>query len=88
MTTTIDRAGRVVVPKQLRDRFNLAPGTELEVAASSDGVLLRKVGTAPALIRKQGILIHHGSARVTLDIVEFMRAERAARSQRLAGDDV
>jgi AbrB family looped-hinge helix DNA binding protein len=31
MKTTIDAAGRVVVPKQARDDLGLAPGTELEL---------------------------------------------------------
>lgn len=31
MRTTIDTAGRIVVPKQARDELGLAPGTELEL---------------------------------------------------------
>ena len=76
-----------MVPKQLRDRFNLAPGTELEIEASRDGVTLRKAGVEPALIRKKGILVHHGSTRVALDIVEFIRAEREARGRDIAAHD-
>jgi AbrB family looped-hinge helix DNA binding protein len=33
MRTTIDAAGRVVVPKALRDELGFAPGAELELAA-------------------------------------------------------
>jgi AbrB family looped-hinge helix DNA binding protein len=33
MRTTIDVAGRVVVPKRLRDQLGFTPGTELEVEA-------------------------------------------------------
>ncbi len=33
MRTTIDAAGRLVVPKPLRDQLGLAPGTELELRA-------------------------------------------------------
>ena len=87
MIITIDGAGRVVVPKQLREQFNLGPGTKLEIEARGDGVMLRKVGTEPALMRKKGILIHHGSARVALDIVEFIRAEREARSRSIVAHD-
>ena len=82
MTITIDRAGRIVVPKQLRDQFNLTAGTELEIEAVGDGLKLRKVGTEPSLVRKHGILVHHGSARVSIDIGEFIRAERNVRIQR------
>ncbi len=38
MRTTIDTAGRVVVPKALRDALGLGPGTELEIVAA-DGAL-------------------------------------------------
>lgn len=31
MTITIGGAGRIVVPKRLRERFNLVAGTELEI---------------------------------------------------------
>jgi AbrB family looped-hinge helix DNA binding protein len=33
MRTTIDAAGRVVVPKVLRDQLGFAPGVELELEA-------------------------------------------------------
>jgi AbrB family looped-hinge helix DNA binding protein len=33
MRTTIDAAGRLVVPKPLRDQLGFAPGTELELDA-------------------------------------------------------
>jgi AbrB family looped-hinge helix DNA binding protein len=33
MRTTIDRAGRLVVPKALRDQLGFVPGTELEIQA-------------------------------------------------------
>jgi AbrB family looped-hinge helix DNA binding protein len=31
MRTTIDRAGRVVIPKPVRDRAGLEPGAELDI---------------------------------------------------------
>jgi AbrB family looped-hinge helix DNA binding protein len=33
MKTTIDRAGRVVIPKEVREQVGLTPGTEVEVRA-------------------------------------------------------
>ena len=83
MIITIDRAGRIVVPKSLRERFNLVAGTELEIEVSGERLQLRKVGAEPALVRKKGILVHHGGARVNLDIAGFIRAERESRSRRV-----
>ena len=86
MTITIDGAGRIVVPKSLRDRFNLVAGTELEIEAGGDCLQLRRVDAEPALVRKKGILVHHGGARTDLDVAAFIRAERESRSRRLLSE--
>lgn len=86
MIITIDRAGRVVVPKTLRDRFNLSAGTELEIKAVGDGLKLRRISDEASLVRKHGILVHHGSARAAIDIGEFIRAEREARIRRVTNE--
>ena len=82
MIVTIDNAGRLVVPKPLREQFNLTPGCELRIEAAADAITLRRAEVEPTLVRKQGILVHHGAVRATLDIGEFVRAERHARIAR------
>lgn len=47
MRTTIDAAGRLVVPKPLRDELGFAPGTELEL----DAVDGRLEVSAPSRVR-------------------------------------
>ena len=39
--------------------------------------------TEPALVRKEGILVHHGTSRTALDVGEFVRAERNSRHARI-----
>jgi AbrB family looped-hinge helix DNA binding protein len=48
MRTTIDRAGRIVVPKALRQAIGLEPGAEIEMQAS-DGRI--ELGPAPLEVR-------------------------------------
>ena len=84
MSITIDKAGRLVLPKPIRERFNLVSGTELKVEVETDGVRLRVLDGGSALRRKQGIVVHHGSSVVHLDVAEFIRGEREARAQQLA----
>lgn len=84
MSITIDKAGRLVLPKPIRDRFNLVSGTELEVEVEPDGVRLRVLDGEGSLRRKQGIMVHHGSRVVQLDVAEFIRAERESRALQVA----
>ena len=86
MVVTIDSAGRLVVPKPLREQFNLTPGCELEIEAAGDGITLRRADAEPTLIRKRGILVHHGTTKTSLDLGDFVRAERNARQSRIVRD--
>jgi AbrB family looped-hinge helix DNA binding protein len=59
----IDKSGRIVVLKPLRERLGLKPGTELEVMDHQGGVLLRTVEERPALIKVEGLWVHRGVAQ-------------------------
>lgn len=54
METTIDRAGRIVVPKTLRESLGLSAGTRVEITASGDGLLLRPVGPETRVVHRRG----------------------------------
>ena len=43
MQATIDRAGRVVIPKQIRDALGLWPDTKLEITIDGGGLWLEPV---------------------------------------------
>ena len=40
---TLDKAGRVVIPKRLRDKFHLAAGDALELESAGEEIVLRPV---------------------------------------------
>ncbi len=40
-TLTIDKAGRVVLPKPVRDALQISPGDSLELESSEDHIVLR-----------------------------------------------
>src|SRR5258708_15338011 len=56
-TLTVDKAGRVVLPKPVRDELQLSPGDSLELESSEERIVLRPVrGTGP-LRKKRGIWV-------------------------------
>lgn len=86
MSITIDRAGRVVIPKSIRDEMNLVAGSELDIDASGNEIRIRVAGAAPRLIRKEGVLVFDGGGgEADIDIAAFINREREKRSLALAG---
>lgn len=53
MKTTIDAAGRIVVPKALREALDLKPGQTLEIRAG-DGRLEIEAAATPMSLRRRG----------------------------------
>jgi len=53
MQTSIDAAGRIVVPKSLRQQLLLVPGQVLEIRAN-DGPLVVEVAPTPMTLKKRG----------------------------------
>jgi len=79
MALRIDKTGRIVVPKNLRDRLGFKPGTELEAIEESEGVLLRRVEQRPTMVKADGLWVHQGSAEPGANwerIFEDAREER------------
>lgn len=77
----IDKSGRIVVPKPLRERLGLKPGTELEVLGQPGGVFLRTVEQRPAMVKIDGLWVHRGAAQPGANwdrVVQEMREERIA----------
>ena len=42
-------------------------------------MVVPKPDAEPALVRKEGALVHHGAFRSTLDVGDFIRTERVVR---------
>jgi AbrB family looped-hinge helix DNA binding protein len=80
MTTTIDKAGRVVIPAGLRERAGLTPGTELEVSADEFGIRLERRAPGPKLMKVGRRLVARPTVkpgrRPILDVATLVEEER------------
>jgi AbrB family looped-hinge helix DNA binding protein len=80
MRSTIDKAGRVVIPASIRDRARLTPGTALEVTADETGVRIERVAPGPRLVKIGKRLVARPTAgsgdRPHVDIAALIEEER------------
>lgn len=87
MKLRLDKLGRVVLPKPLRARYGLRPGTELEVSEGAQEFALRPTRQAPSLVNDHGVWIHQGVPQGEVDFAEALRKDREERLQRLGGTE-
>jgi AbrB family looped-hinge helix DNA binding protein len=80
MRTTIDKAGRVVIPAAIRERAGLVPGSELEITEDELGVRLERVATGPRLVKVGRRVVARPTApadnRPAIDIAAIIEEER------------
>ncbi|QRN81139.1 MAG: AbrB/MazE/SpoVT family DNA-binding domain-containing protein [Nocardiopsis sp. BM-2018] len=69
METTIDQAGRIVVPKPLRDALGMTPGTRLDVSVYGAGLQIMPAGRTARLVEEDGVLVATGETRIDDDDV-------------------
>jgi AbrB family looped-hinge helix DNA binding protein len=77
---TIDKAGRVVIPRPLRKVLHLEPGDTLEMESAGEQITLRPVrGTGP-LTKEQGVWVFRTGqplpASATDEMLQQLREER------------
>ncbi len=61
METSLDRFGRIVIPKKIREDFNLKAGTPIRIEENEQGIILTPIHGEPNLHVKDGVLVFSGS---------------------------
>jgi AbrB family looped-hinge helix DNA binding protein len=77
---TIDKAGRIVLPKPLREELQLAPGDSLEVNTKGEEITLRPIRGNSALKKKHGVWVFQAGQSLGEDAVD--KAIREVRRDR------
>ncbi len=81
--STLDQAGRVVIPKPLREELHLEPGDTLQMESEGDQITLRPLRGALPLQKERGVWVFRTGrplpASVTDDALQRLREERDLR---------
>lgn len=80
MRSTIDKAGRVVIPAAIRERAGLVPGAILEVTSDDTGVRIERIAPGPKLVKIGKRLVARPTVpadqRPPIDIAALIEEER------------
>ena len=88
MRTTIDSAGRIVLPKAIREAANLAGGTEVEIRITDDHLEIEPVPAEVSLVQKGDFLVAvpKSSLAKKMTAEEVERIRKQIQDERLAED--
>ena len=85
-TITIDKAGRVVLPKAFRDELNLSAGDSLELNLDGGRVTMEPARAETHMVQKAGFWVLRGGPPVTVEEVNnWIREDREARDRKNMG---
>ncbi len=78
MKTSIDKAGRIVIPAAIRDRAGLVAGAEVDVTLDDTGIHLERVAPGPRLVKVGRRLVARptASVRPRVDVAALVEEER------------
>jgi AbrB family looped-hinge helix DNA binding protein len=81
----LDKAGRIVIPKQLRDELQLQPGDALELESQGDQITLRPVRSSSPLVKEHGVWVFRAgqtlTAAATEEVLQKVRETRDQANQ-------
>lgn len=82
MQTKLDKFGRVVIPKSVRQNLGLKPGEILQLEESGEKIIIKPNQKEECLSLKDGILVFTGNADG--DILESIKNNRKKRIKHLS----
>ena len=88
LTISIDKSGRLVIPKSIRDRLGLAEGAEFEISELRDGLILKVLPQGSALEEVDGLWVHPGRPDPESDLFLAIRNQREDRIRELTRSQI
>ena len=83
---TLDKAGRIVLPKPLRDEFQLSAGDSLELESSEEWIVLRPARGRGQMKKESGVWVFDSGEALSEETVrKTMRKVRDQRGRKALG---
>ena len=79
----LDRAGRVVIPKALREELNLGPGDSFQLESHGEQITLRPVRATMPIRKEDGVWVYRAGQATDLSLQELIDQDREERHNRV-----
>jgi len=80
---SVDKAGRVVLPKEMRDKLRLEAGDELLVEQGDEQIVLRPVRAQATLKKERGVWVYQSGQRGKISAESLQEQIDAVREERI-----
>jgi AbrB family looped-hinge helix DNA binding protein len=83
---TIDSAGRILIPKSIRQALHLSPGDSVEVQTNEAELIVRPVRAEANLVKESGIWVYRADTSASrVDILHEINRYREDRDREVSG---
>ncbi len=83
--THIDKAGRVVIPKTMRDALGINEATKLDTIFNGEEIILRPIKEATQLVRNGNWWLLKRKSGSPTDMTDYLKEARDERTDKLLG---
>lgn len=84
-TLTLDEAGRVVIPQEVRDTLHLGPGDKLTLESEGERIVLRPAHPPGTMVQEHGVWVFRTGRKLPASVAEetldSVRQEREMAQQ-------
>jgi AbrB family looped-hinge helix DNA binding protein len=81
----LDRAGRLVLPKPVREALRVDAGDSFDIITDGDRVILSPVRIRPGLQKERGIWVYRSGKPSNASIPDLIDETRSRRGRELTG---
>jgi AbrB family looped-hinge helix DNA binding protein len=85
MEVAMDKAGRIVIPKSVREKLHLQPGDEFEISDVNTGFTLTPVRPRARMLNRNGVWVRTTGKPSTYDPAAEVEKSREERSEQILG---
>lgn len=85
MVTTLDKFGRIIIPKKFRAHLGISSDTSLNISEDGKRIIIEPIQQKEPVVDKDGILVFTGKLDKTKN--DFIQNDRNKRMKKIISDE-